>query len=100
MSVPALCDHRGIAVTRLRNPEIGHRADRWQPLPTIAHDTTGDPGVYLAALEQAITDAGAPLAASRSRRMLPQYFFSFRAAPPTTRDDCGQTEGLKPQESR
>jgi antirestriction protein ArdC len=28
------------------------------PLPTIAHDTTGDPGVYLAALEQAITDAG------------------------------------------
>ena len=28
------------------------------PLPTIAHDTAGDPGVYLAALEQAITDAG------------------------------------------
>jgi hypothetical protein len=27
-------------------------------LPTIAHDTTGNPGVYLASLEQAITDAG------------------------------------------
>lgn len=28
------------------------------PLPTLAHDTTGDPGIHLAALEQAITDAG------------------------------------------
>jgi antirestriction protein ArdC len=28
------------------------------PLPTIAHDTAGDPGVYLAALEEAISDAG------------------------------------------
>jgi hypothetical protein len=28
------------------------------PLPTIAHDTAGDPGVYLAALEQATTVAG------------------------------------------
>ena len=28
------------------------------PLPTIAHDATGDPGIHLAALEQAITDAG------------------------------------------
>jgi hypothetical protein len=27
-------------------------------LPTLAHDATGDPGVHLAALEQAITDAG------------------------------------------
>jgi hypothetical protein len=27
-------------------------------LPTLAHDVTGDPGVHLAALEQAITDAG------------------------------------------
>jgi hypothetical protein len=34
----------------------------WQtdgdPLPTLAHDTTGDPGIHLAALEQAITAAG------------------------------------------
>jgi hypothetical protein len=29
-----------------------------EPLPTLAHDTTGDPGIHLAALEQAITDAG------------------------------------------
>ena len=28
------------------------------PLPTLAHDAIGDPGVYLAALEQAIIDAG------------------------------------------
>jgi hypothetical protein len=28
------------------------------PLPTIARDATGDPGIHLAALEQAITDAG------------------------------------------
>jgi hypothetical protein len=28
------------------------------PLPTLAHDTTGDPGIHLAAPEQAITDAG------------------------------------------
>src|ERR1700693_5509508 len=28
------------------------------PLPTLAHDATGDPGIYLAALEQAITDSG------------------------------------------
>ena len=28
------------------------------PLPTLAHDTTGDPGIHLAALEHAITDAG------------------------------------------
>ena len=27
------------------------------PLPTLAHDATGDPGIHLAALEQAITDA-------------------------------------------
>jgi hypothetical protein len=27
-------------------------------LPTLAHDATGDPGIHLAALEQAITDAG------------------------------------------
>ncbi len=29
-----------------------------EPLPTVAHDATGDPGNHLAALEQAITDAG------------------------------------------
>src|SRR3989442_4146399 len=28
------------------------------PLPTLAHDATGDPGIHLAALEQTITDAG------------------------------------------
>lgn len=28
------------------------------PLPTLAHDTMGDPGIHLAALEQAIADAG------------------------------------------
>jgi hypothetical protein len=27
-------------------------------LPTLAHDATGDPGIYLAALEHAITYAG------------------------------------------
>jgi antirestriction protein ArdC len=29
-----------------------------EPLPTLVHDATGDPGIHLAALEQAITDAG------------------------------------------
>jgi hypothetical protein len=29
-----------------------------EPVPTLAHDTTGDPGIHLAALEQAIADAG------------------------------------------
>ena len=29
-----------------------------EPLPTLAHDATGDPGVHLAALEQAIANAG------------------------------------------
>jgi antirestriction protein ArdC len=29
-----------------------------EPLPTIAHDAAGDPGVHLAALEQAIANAG------------------------------------------
>jgi hypothetical protein len=28
------------------------------PLPTLAHDTTGDPGIHLAALEQGIIGAG------------------------------------------
>ena len=28
------------------------------PLPTLAHDATGDPGIHLAALEQAIANAG------------------------------------------
>ena len=28
------------------------------PLPTLAHDAAGDPGVHLAALEQAIANAG------------------------------------------
>jgi hypothetical protein len=30
-------------------------------LPTIAHDTAGDPGVHMAALEPAIADAGVQL---------------------------------------
>src|SRR5204862_7778966 len=28
------------------------------PLPTLAHDTAGDPGIHLAALEHETTDAG------------------------------------------
>jgi hypothetical protein len=37
------------AITRLRNPEISVAQTDGDPLPTLSHDTIGDPGIHLAA---------------------------------------------------